>query len=55
VADLEDAATRLEALRDEVTQRAEHVTRELIARYREEPLLALQTLPGDPLGRTILR
>ena len=24
---------------------------ELIARYREQPLLALQTLPGDPLGR----
>lgn len=52
--DLEDATAELDEYRDEVLRRAEHVTRELIARYREEPLLALQTLPGDPLGRTVL-
>lgn len=53
--DLETATTDLDAYRDEVLSRAEHVTRELIARYREQPLLALQTLPGDPLGRTVLQ
>ena len=52
--DLEKAITGLDELSDEVAGRAEHVTRELIARYREEPLLALQMLPGDPLGRTML-
>ncbi len=53
-ADLEEATADLDEYREEVLRRAEHVTRELIARYREEPLLALQTLPGDPLGRTVL-
>jgi hypothetical protein len=52
--DLQTATTDLDAYRDEVVSRAEHITRELIARYREQPLLALQTLPGDPLGRTVL-
>jgi hypothetical protein len=53
-ADLGEATADLDEYREEVLRRAEHVTRELIARYREEPLLALQTLPGDPLGRTVL-
>ena len=53
--DLQTAATDLDTYRDEVLRRAEHITRELIARYREQPLLALQTLPGDPLGRTVLQ
>lgn len=52
--DLEAALTSLDEYRDEVSLRAEAITRELIARYREQPLLALQTLPGDPLGRTVL-
>ena len=41
-----------EMITDSDNTTAELITRELIARYREEPLLALQTLPGDPLGRT---
>jgi hypothetical protein len=53
-ADLESGLAALDAYRDEVALRAEAITRELIARYREQPLLALQTLPGDPLGRTVL-
>jgi len=54
VEDLDEAATELDDYRAEVLRRAETVTRELIARYREEPLLALQTLPTDPLHRTTL-
>lgn len=52
--DLEETAVELDEYRAEVVRRAETVTRELIARYREEPLLALQTLPTDPLHRTTL-
>jgi len=52
--DLEAGLAALDTYRDEVSARAEAITRELIARYREQPLLALQTLPGDPLGRTVL-
>ena len=54
VEDLEEDAAELDEYRAEVLRRAETVTRELIARYREEPLLALQTLPTDPLHRTTL-
>jgi len=53
-ADLEAGLAALDTYRDGVSARAEAITRELIARYREQPLLALQTLPGDPLGRTVL-
>jgi hypothetical protein len=48
-ADLEEAEAELVEYREELVRREDAVTRELIARYREEPLLALQTLPGDPL------
>ncbi|MCA0330225.1 MAG: hypothetical protein LCI03_10050 [Actinobacteria bacterium] len=51
-ADLAEAVEELDDYRAEIQRRTETVTRELIARYREEPLLALQTLPTDPLHRT---
>ncbi len=51
--DLERAEKDLSTFRDDLHQRIDHVTTELIARYREEPLLALQALPGDPLHRNL--
>ena len=54
VADLVAGVAALDTYEEQVAVRAENVTHELIARYREQPLLALQTLPGDPLGRTVL-
>jgi len=53
-ADLEEAEADLTEHREELVRRADAVTRELIARYREQPLLALQSLPNDPLGRHVL-
>jgi hypothetical protein len=50
-ADLVAAELQLSAFRRELHRRIDLVTDELIARYREQPLLALQILPGDPLHR----
>ena len=49
--DLAKAELDLSAFRRELHRRIDLVTGELIARYREQPLLALQILPGDPLRR----
>ena len=50
-ADLTAAELELSTYRRELHRRIGLVTDELIARYREQPLLALQILPGDPLHR----
>ncbi len=42
------AEEALSDFRNEVHRRMDRVTRELIARYRENPLLALDALPSDP-------
>jgi hypothetical protein len=52
--DLARAERDLSAFRRELHQRIDAITDELIARYREQPLLALQILPGDPLHRQSL-
>jgi hypothetical protein len=49
--DLAAAEERLSACRRELHRRIDHATHELIARYREQPMLALQILPGDPWHR----
>jgi hypothetical protein len=49
--DLAKAESELSSYRRELHRRIDLVTDELIARYREQPLLALQILPGDPLNR----
>jgi hypothetical protein len=49
--DLSAAEQELSAFRRELHRRIDLVTNELIARYREQPLLALQILPNDPLHR----
>jgi hypothetical protein len=49
--DLGEAEEELSAYRRELHHRLDLVTDELIARYREQPLLALQILPHDPLHR----
>jgi hypothetical protein len=49
--DLGEAEEELSAYRRELHHRIDLVTDELIARYREQPLLALQILPNDPLHR----
>jgi hypothetical protein len=49
--DLSAAERELSAFRRELHRRIDLVTNELIARYREQPLLALQILPSDPLHR----
>ncbi|MBI1378828.1 MAG: hypothetical protein GC157_15315 [Frankiales bacterium] len=51
--DLADAEEELSDYRRELHRRIDLVTDELIARYREQPLLALQILPDDPLRRTM--
>ncbi len=51
VRDLEKAEHDLSAFRHDLHGRIDAVTAELIARYREQPLLALQILPTDPLNR----
>ena len=48
VSDLEAAEDRLSAFRSELFRAIDVATTELIARYREQPLLALQILPTDP-------
>jgi hypothetical protein len=53
-ADLDAAEKELSAYRRELHTRIDGITDELIARYREQPLLALQILPEDPLGRQTL-
>jgi hypothetical protein len=47
--DLASAEQRLSQYRRELHRRIDLLTNELIARYREQPLLALQILPRDPL------
>lgn len=47
--DLERAERELSFFRVELHRNIDAVTTELIARYREQPLLALQILPHDPL------
>jgi len=47
--DLSEAEAELSAYRRELHHRIDLFTDELIARYREQPLLALQILPHDPL------
>jgi hypothetical protein len=49
--DLTAAEQELSTYRRELHHRIDLVTDELIARYREQPLLALQILPDDPLHR----
>ncbi|MDA8436789.1 MAG: hypothetical protein M0Z98_12480 [Actinomycetales bacterium] len=49
--DLGAAERALAAYRQEVHRRADLFTVELIARYREQPQLALQILPSDPRRR----
>ena len=52
--DLDAAEKELSAYRRELHSRIDGITDELIARYREQPLLALQILPQDPLSRQTL-
>jgi hypothetical protein len=47
VADLEFAADELAKFRSAILRRCNSVTGDLIARYREDPRLALTALPGD--------
>jgi len=49
VKDLTAAEQKLSILRNELFRLVDGVTRELIARYREDPGLALAILPGDPM------
>ncbi|MFN8168293.1 MAG: hypothetical protein U0S36_05885 [Candidatus Nanopelagicales bacterium] len=51
VRDLAKAEKELSEFRRDLHRRIDAVTAELIARYREQPLLALQILPTDPLHR----
>jgi len=48
ISDLEAAEDQLSKFRSELFRGIEVATNELIARYREQPLLALQILPTDP-------
>ncbi len=47
--DLTAAEQELSVLRNELFRLIDGVTHELIARYREDPGLALAILPGDPM------
>ena len=51
VLDLITAEDKLSNFRRELHRRIDLVTTELIARYREQPLLALQILPDSPMRR----
>ena len=51
VRDLGKAEHELSEFRRDLHRRIDEITAELIARYREQPLLALQILPTDPLHR----
>jgi hypothetical protein len=53
--DLSHAEQELSQYRRELHRRIDLMTAELIARYREQPLLALQILPDDPLRRRAAR
>jgi hypothetical protein len=48
VDDLVRAEGELSAFRHELHRRIDGVTRELIARYRDQPVLALEIIPGGP-------
>ena len=48
ISDLEAAEDQLSKFRSELFRGIDVATNELIARYREQPLLALQILPTDP-------
>lgn len=48
ISDLQAAEDQLSAFRTELFRAIDVATNELIARYREQPLLALQILPTDP-------
>ena len=50
VTDLESAEEQLSKFRSELFRGIDVATNELIARYREQPLLALQILPTDPFA-----
>lgn len=52
--DLAAAEKELSTYRRQLHERIDGITNELIARYREQPLLALQILPEDPLHRQTL-
>ncbi|TAK70871.1 MAG: hypothetical protein EPO13_01585 [Actinomycetota bacterium] len=47
-AEMTDAEHRLSTYRSELFRRQDAVTAELIARYRENPILALTALPTEP-------
>lgn len=49
VKDLGKAEHDLSEFRRDLHRRIDQITSELIARYRQQPLLALQILPTDPL------
>jgi hypothetical protein len=49
IADLARAERELSTFRADLHHRIDQVTAELIARYRQQPVLALQILPIDPL------
>jgi hypothetical protein len=51
VGDLQGAESELSTYRRELHRQIDLCTAELIARYREQPVLALQILPTDPLQR----
>jgi hypothetical protein len=51
VRDLGKAEHDLSEFRRDLHRRIDQITGELIARYRQQPLLALQILPTDPLHR----
>ena len=50
IVDLESAEDQLSKFRSELFRGIDVATSELIARYREQPLLALQILPTDPFA-----
>lgn len=50
IAELRQAETDLSALRHEIHTRLDEATGQLIARYRQDPVLALTALPSIGLG-----
>jgi hypothetical protein len=53
LAELQEAETRLSAMRREIHQRLDEATSQLIARYRRDPTLALTALPDIGLRQPI--
>lgn len=51
--ELQQAETRLSAMRREIHQRLDEATSQLIARYRQDPTLALSALPDIGLRQPI--